>query len=127
MGSVKRYLEDLSDEIGCGGSINAEVVAEATRLINIDIARSIITKHFKGSDRYQLIDSKEWDGEHGASSLLILIHEDMDIICKPGMAMLTESLSKCKMHIEHYAEDKPREGISLQYSAIYLESMLELD
>jgi len=35
MGSVKRYLEDLSDEIGCGGSINAEVVAEATRLINI--------------------------------------------------------------------------------------------
>ena len=31
MGSVKRYLEDLSDEIGYGGSINAEVIAEATR------------------------------------------------------------------------------------------------
>jgi len=130
MGNVKRYLEDLSDEIGYGGSINAEVMAEATRLINIDIARGVITSHFKGIaySNYQLIDGKEWDGDCGDSSLLILIHEDMVKGRKRALQIdteLAESLGKCKMYIEHYVEDKPRRGISLWYSAIYLEPILD--
>jgi hypothetical protein len=31
MGAVKRYLEELSEEMGFGGEINEEVLAEARR------------------------------------------------------------------------------------------------
>ena len=98
---------------------------------NYETAKETIKKHLTrknvNTDSYQLIDSKEWDGEYGKGSILILIHEEAESSAHTNMdgaynynggdytsmEELMESLDKNGFYIEQ---------CTLWYSAIYLAS-----
>jgi hypothetical protein len=134
MSNIKRYLEEISEDLGLDGEINETVLAEATRRMNIEVARAIIVGHLTfhnvSPDSYELIDGKEWEGEYGKAALLILIHEDPDVSAHTSLAnarvvigdyssyeKLMGDLQNCGLFIEQ---------CTLWYSGIYANEALEL-
>jgi len=134
MSNIKRYLEEISEDLGLDGEINETVLAEATRRMNVEVARNIIAGHLTfhdvSPDSYELIDGKEWEGEYGKAALLILIHEDpaasahtnMDGAYNSGgdyssYEKLMNDLKGCGLFMEQ---------CTLWYSGIYADQALEL-
>ena len=98
---------------------------------NYETAKETINYHLRckgvAAESYSLVDSKEWDGEYGKGSVLILIHEEAESSAHTNMdgaynynggdytsyEELMESLGKNGLYIEQ---------CTLWYSAIYLAS-----